>query len=137
MGRVIVSFNVSNNADLAMFEAGLLPPEKIRRVAIQGAVDTAANHLVLPASVVQHLGLRTPTEARVRYADQSTAIRPIAENVAVELLGRSSVFRAVVEPDRSTALIGAIVLEDLDLLVDCGKQELYPRDPERVISEVE
>jgi hypothetical protein len=36
-----------------------------------------------------------------------------------------------------TALIGAIVLEDLDLLVDCTKQKLYPRDPDFVVSEIE
>ena len=35
------------------------------------------------------------------------------------------------------ALIGAIVLEALDLLVDCRKQRLYPRDPDYVVSEIE
>ena len=35
------------------------------------------------------------------------------------------------------ALIGAIVLEDLDLLVDCTNQRLVPRDPKYVVSEIE
>jgi predicted aspartyl protease len=137
IGRVIVDLVVSNNEDIALFDRGMLAPEKIRQVSIRGVVDTAANHLVLPASVVQHLGLPTPTEASVRYADRRTAVRPVAEQVGVQLLGRRSVFRALVEPDRDTALIGAIVLEDLDLLVDCRHQKLYPRDPERLVSEVE
>jgi predicted aspartyl protease len=137
MGRVIVSVTVSNNGDVLKFEEGQLAPEKIRRVAIQGVVDTAANYLVLPASVVQHLGLKTPTEATVRYADWRSGTRRIAEQVGVELLGRYSVFRALVEPDRDTALIGALILEDLDLLVDCTNRKLYPRDPEHVIAEVE
>jgi hypothetical protein len=51
-------------------------------------------------------------------------------------LGRDGVFTAVVEPKRRTALIGAIVLEDLDFLVDCT-QQLVPRDPRFVVSEVE
>jgi clan AA aspartic protease len=136
VGRVIVNLTVSNNRDLLLFEEGLLPAEKIRRVNVQAVVDTAANYLVLPASVVQHLGLRTTGEASVRYADGRTAMRPLVGQVQVELLGRSGTFRALVEPDRSTALIGAFVLEDLDLLVDCGKQKLYPRDPERIIAEV-
>jgi predicted aspartyl protease len=137
MGRVIADVIVTNNLDIARFEAGELPPEKIRRVAMRGAVDTASNYLVLPASVVQHLGFRTPTEAKVTYADGHSAVRRVAEQVGVELLGRYGVFRALVEPERSTALIGAIVLEDLDLLVDCTNQKLYPRDPERIIAEVE
>lgn len=63
--------------------------------------------------------------------------RPQIENVWLELLGRHGVFKATLEPQRDTALIGAIVLEDLDLLVDCKNQRLFPRDPRFVISEIE
>ena len=41
-----------------------------------------------------------------------------AEGAYVELNGRHGTFSVIVEPKRKTALIGAIVLEDLDLLVD-------------------
>ena len=51
--------------------------------------------------------------------------------------GRESIFNAIVEPDRESALIGAIVMEDLDLLIDCTAQRLVPRDPKQIISEVE
>jgi hypothetical protein len=57
--------------------------------------------------------------------------------VYLELLGRHSVFNPSVEPKRDTALIGAIVLEDLDLLVGCTNQRLMPRDPDFVVSEIE
>ena len=50
---------------------------------------------------------------------------------------REGVFNAVVEPDRQSALIGAIVIEDLDLLVDCVTQQLVPRDPKQIVSEIE
>ena len=50
---------------------------------------------------------------------------------------RDSVFNAIVEPARDSALIGAIVLEDLDLMVDCTGQRLVPRDPKQIISEAE
>lgn len=46
-------------------------------------------------------------------------------------------FNAIVEPQRDSALIGAIVLEDLDLIVDCTTQQLVPRDPERIVSAIE
>ena len=58
-------------------------------------------------------------------------------DVRVMLLGREGVFSALVEPDRTDALIGALVLEDLDFLVDCTQQALYPRDPDMIVSEVE
>jgi hypothetical protein len=36
-----------------------------------------------------------------------------------------------------TALIGAIVLEELDLLVDCTTQTLRPREPGSILTENE
>ena len=51
--------------------------------------------------------------------------------------GRRGVFTAVVEPDRDSALIGAIVLEDLDVVADCTAQTLVPRDPNFIIAEAE
>ena len=43
----------------------------------------------------------------------------------------------MVEPARADALIGAIVLEDLDLLVDCGTQSLHRREPDLRLTEIE
>lgn len=64
-------------------------------------------------------------------------IRSKDDNMGRFAGGRSSVFNAIVEPGRNSALIGAIVLEDLDLLVDCTSQTLRPRDPNQIISEIE
>ena len=46
-------------------------------------------------------------------------------------------FSAIVEPVRDSVLIGAIVMEELDFLVDCERQQLVPRDPEQIVSEIE
>jgi hypothetical protein len=59
------------------------------------------------------------------------------DNVHVTLLGRSSVFKAALEPKRDSALIGAVVLEDLDFLVDAAHQQLVPRHPKMIVSEAE
>ena len=137
MGRLSVELMVVNNRDLQMAEGGALPREKVRRFQLQGTVDTAAALLVLPADVADRLGLPKAGEAIVRYADRRSATRALVEEVRIELLGRHGTFRAIVEPDRTTALIGAIVLEDLDLLVDCTNGRLYPRDPDHIIAEIE
>jgi hypothetical protein len=53
------------------------------------------------------------------------------------LLGRHATFTAIVEPRRKTALLGAIVLEDLDLLVHRAAQEVIPCDPKGAIYEID
>jgi predicted aspartyl protease len=137
MGRVTVQVPLTNYWDVMRAEHGELAPGDVRRTTISGIVDSGAARLVLPQRVVEDLGLREEGETNVHYADLRTACRPIARDVGLELCGRDSVFTAIVEPDRQDALIGAIVLEELDLIVDCARNELRPRDPDRIISEIE
>ena len=137
MGRVSVELMVVNNRDLQMAEGGALARDRVRRFQLTGVVDTGSALLVLPADVADRLGLPKAGETVIRYADRRTATKPLVDQVGLELLGRTGTFNAVVEPDRTTALIGAVVLETLDLLVDGKNDKLYPRDPEHIITEVE
>lgn len=137
MGKTNVEVALANNRDVQMFEAGALPADKVRRARIMGLVDTGASYLVLPESVVKQLGLPDLGTVGVRYADHRKEVRRVVHQVEVELLGRQGTFRAVVEPARTDALIGAIVLEDLDLIVDCRTQTIQPRDPKQIITEIE
>lgn len=137
MGRVIVDVALANHEDVILANAGMLAPEQIRRTTISGVIDTGATRLVLPQRVVQDLGLRISGEVTVRYADQRSAKRKLALDVELRLLDRESTFSAIVEPRRKDALIGAIVLEELDLIVDCPRQRVVPRHPEGIVSEIE
>jgi predicted aspartyl protease len=137
VGRFAIEFEVANNKDLVAAQLGFLAPEKVRRLTIPGVVDSGATRLVLPQAVVKKLGLPTSGSIRVRYADRREARRAKVKGVHVGILGRDGIFTAVVEPRRRSALIGAIVLEDLDFLVDCTSQRLVPRDPRFVVSEIE
>ena len=105
---------------------------------IKGVVDSGASRLVLPLAVVKELGLPIKkSKVKVRYADGRRALRAEADEARVYIQGRDGAFTAIVEPKRETALIGAIVLEDLDFLVDARKERLVPRDPDYVVSEIE
>lgn len=137
VGRVNVEIQLANNDDLALAKRGAIPKDQVRRLTIGAVVDSGANKLVLPGKVVKQLGLPLVGKVKVRYANGRTAIRDVAEGVYVELLGRHGTFRAVVEPKRDTALVGAIVLEDFDLLVDCPHERVIPRDPKIEVQEIE
>ncbi|HJT79283.1 MAG TPA: retroviral-like aspartic protease family protein [Gemmataceae bacterium] len=137
MGRFSVEFVISNHRDVVAAELGNIPPDQVRRATLQGLVDTGATYLVLPAAVVKQLGLPRTSRMKVRYADGRQATRDVVSEVQVDMLGRQGTFRAVVEPKRQEALIGAIVLEDLDLLPDCTNRRLVPRDPNIMLGEIE
>jgi predicted aspartyl protease len=137
MGRFSIDFDVTNYDDLVGVRLGVISADKVRRQTISGVVDSGAAKLVLPLAVVKNLGLHLSPKVRVRYADGRTSERHEADGAFVELLGRHGTFTVIVEPRRKNALVGAIVLEDLDLLVDCHKQKLVPRDSKGAIYEIE
>ena len=137
VGCFSTEFQVANNRDIIMAEEKLLAKYKVRRLTIRGLVDSGAARLVLPKSIVKQLGLPLAGKVKVRYADGRTRMRDTVQDVKVEIQGRQGTFTAIVEPSRDTALIGAIVLEDLDFLVDCLHRRLVPRDPHFIISPIE
>jgi len=138
MGRFSVDIEIANNEDLVEVRRGHLDAAKVRRMTVRGVVDSGATRLVLPQAVAKALGLPVKKEKiRVRYADGRRGLRSEVEEARVTILGRDGVFSAVVEPKRDSALIGAIVLEDLDFLMDCTKLCLVPRDPDYITSEIE
>jgi predicted aspartyl protease len=137
VGRVSIDFEIANYEDMVLAHRGVMPHDQIRRQTISGIVDPRAAMLVLPPTVVKELGLPPGDKTIVRYADGHRAQRPQADGAYVEILGRHGTFTAVVEPKRTTALVGAIVLEALDLLVDNRRGRLIPRDPKGPVYEIE
>jgi predicted aspartyl protease len=137
MGRIDVTVKLANYEDVLLKEKGKLGSQRVRTAECIGIIDTGAARLVLPKRLADELGLTPAGTANVRYADQRKAKRVMVKNVSLELNGRSSVFSAIVEPKRETALIGAIVLEELDLVADCATQSIHPRDPRGIVSEIE
>lgn len=137
MGRFAVEIELANDEDLMRAKDGRIAADQVRRVRLRGVVDTGATRLVIPEKIANQLGVTSSGTVKVRYADGHTADRPIAQRIHLSYGGRESVFNAIIEAGRESALIGAIVLEDLDFLVDCIGQRLVPRDPNQIVSEVE
>jgi predicted aspartyl protease len=137
MGRFSVELELLNHHDVLRAADGLIPQHEIRRSRLAGVVDTGAARLVLPGSVVAALGLPETGKTTVKYADGRRDQKPVVGEAQLELQGRRGVFSAVVEPHRTDALIGAIVLQELDFLPDCTTHSLVPRDPELIVTELE
>jgi predicted aspartyl protease len=137
VGRFSIDFEVANDEDLVRAKSGLITPAEVRRTRLSGVVDTGATRLVLPATVASALGLPETGTVTVRFADGRQGRKKTVGHVYLEIQNRGSVFSAVVEPGRTDALIGAIVLEELDLIPDCTRQALVPRDPRGIFAEID
>ncbi len=132
-----MKLRLANHRDLIMEKEGLLPADQVRRAEIEGVVDSGATRLILPTAVADQLGLPRVGKATAPYADRRSVEREVVGEVDLTVEGRNSVFSALLEPARTDALVGAIVMEELDFLIDCGTGKLRPRDPHAILNEAE
>ena len=100
------TIKLTNDYDFFAAQAGSLEPGKVRTVEIEALVDTGATMLMLPADVVERLGLPTRGQRKVRYADARVEEVPWVVGVKTEIRGREAVVSALVGPVGSTPLIG-------------------------------
>lgn len=136
MGEVRVKVKLTNAVDEAMVRRGLLTADKIRSYEAEALVDTGAVRSVLPAHVVQVLGLAIVSKARATYANDAAEDVDVSEVVGISLLDRRTTEEMLVLG--SDVLIGQTVLESLDLQVDCMNQRVVgnPAHPDQPIIKI-
>jgi clan AA aspartic protease len=132
MGKVMENIKLTNCFDEEKVRSGYMRAEEVRSVELEALVDTGATTLILPADVVQRLGLAEAGRRKVKYANGEVAEIPWVSGVKMTLLGRETVTNALVERAGTTPLIGQIQLEELDLLVDPKSRRLLvnPASPD-------
>ena len=126
MGKVIEKVRLTS----------LFEPEK--SVEVEAVIDTGATMVVLPRDIVEELGLRKMREVKVRYANNKVETRPIYGVVNIELKGRSANLDVLVEERGSQPLIGRVLLELLDLIVEPKTRRVIPNpaSPEMPMMEI-
>jgi len=127
MGEVKDEVELENAGDREVARRGYLQEGQIRSVKVPILVDSGAVMLMLPQDLVEALGLNEVGKAIVTYADERKEERPIAGIVTVKIGSRNTSVNCVVGPPNSEPLLGQVVLETLDLLIDCAQQKLIPR----------
>jgi hypothetical protein len=126
----------------------LIPEQPVRSRKILGRVDTGADLPILPEWLARELGLPDFDQVEVVLADGREVNRKTVSSLNLSWTApdgevRRGVFEAVVEPGVTTypgkpggppadMLIGAMVLERLDLYADCPGERLVPRVPGRI-----
>jgi len=125
---VYVEVELTNYQDQVLVEHGYRDASSIRKERVRLWADSGSTLLALPQDLVERLGLRiTDQKVIVTYADEWKAERPVARGVTVEVGDRSMITECLVGPPRSEPWLGQIILERLDLFVNCAEGKLVPR----------
>jgi clan AA aspartic protease len=133
MGTVYSEIILKNAWDVGNAQEGLIPEGQIRAVAVNALVDTGAGTLVINEEIRQKLGLTVKGLRRATLADGSSATYQVTEPVEIHWKDRDSACRALVIPGAENVLLGAIPLEDMDLIVDPQGRQLIGAHGDEVV----
>ena len=126
MGKVVTKAWLRNNQDLTRLADGRIAVEQVRQQEQELIVDTGARAVGLPLPIIEQLGLPATRKVTVTLSDGSRQERQLYGELRVQVGDRDDVFSCVAKPEGAPLLLGQIVLEVLDLVVDCGRQRLIP-----------
>lgn len=131
MRLVYADIELVSTDDLVLYRRGYLPEEDIKRMRVTALVDTGAYMLVINDRIKQQLDLPVIEEQTMRLADDSERRIEIVGPVEVRFENRSTTVRAAVFPGDSEPLLGAIPIEDMDVVIDLKQQRLIvnPESP--------
>lgn len=123
MGKITEKVLIINFGDILMISKGMLKEDAIGTEEVEAVVDTGAAFLCLPPDVIEKLGLMYSHSRRIITANGEVS-RRIFSGANIIIQGRETEM-SVMENDRTTsALIGYLVLEDLDLVSNTKSHKL-------------
>ena len=131
MGFTYADIELISADDLALNRRGFLPEDEIKRMRVTALVDSGAYMLVVNDHIKQQLDLPVVEERTVRFADESERRVEIVGPVEIRFENRRTTTEAVWLRGDVEPLLGAIQMEDMDVVVDPKQQRLIvnPQNP--------
>jgi len=124
MGHVYAELILRNAGDVTNVKRGYIKEPEIRQTAVTAMVDTGAATLVINETVRRQLGLTVEGTYSAELADGTVETYGLTEAVQIQWKDRDDICRAILVPNASDILLGAIPLEAMDLIINPSKQEL-------------
>jgi hypothetical protein len=118
MGLVYATLTVRNGDDVRDAERGRLPASEIRSLDVEMLVDSVAYTLALNERIAAQLGIEARDQTVAELADGSVVPIPVAGPVELRFATRRSLVQAAILPGDAEPLLGAIPMEDLDVVID-------------------
>jgi len=123
MSIVHTEITLKNEADIILAIQGYIKEHEVRQMTVETIVDTGAWTLVINEETRKKLGLLDQGMGEATLADGQKGEYPMAGPLEIWWKKRNLVCNALVIPDAPDILLGAWILEGLDLTIN-PKREL-------------
>lgn len=138
MGLVKAEIELINAADISLFEGGYIPHADIRKMEVVALVDSGSIMLAINENIKTQLGLRVRDKRTAELADGTIRELEIVGPIELHFANRISLCSAMVLPGNQGVLLGAIPMEEMDVLIDPATQQLivnpeHPNKPQMIL----
>jgi clan AA aspartic protease len=124
MGLVYAEIELINGGDLEMARRNIIGEEEIRRMPVNILVDTGSYYLCINETIQEQLGLSFIEKRKGQLADGSVIEYNVAGPVEIRFKNRRCNVDAMVLKGDNEPLLGAIPMEDMDVLIHPLRREL-------------
>ena len=124
MGLIYADIELINSEDIALARRHYIGEEEIKRMHISALVDTGSYMLAINENIQQQLQLPVIDKRKAQLANGHVVECDVVGPVDLKFKNRSTSCRAMVLPGDSEPLLGAIPMEDMDVLIHPLRQEL-------------
>jgi clan AA aspartic protease len=124
MGLVYADITLINGEDITLARRYIIGEEEIRQMTVKMLVDTGSYNLCINEEIQAQLQFPVVETRKAVTADGRILECEVVDNVQVRFKNRATTCRAMVLPGDCEPLLGAIPLEDMDVLIHPQRQEL-------------
>lgn len=124
MGLVYADIELINAIDLGLARRFVIGEEEVKRMHVNMLVDTGSVYMCINETVQEQLDLVVIEKRKGQLANGSVVEYDVVGPIEVRFKNRRCVVDAMVLPGDNELLLGAIPLEDMDILIHPYKQEL-------------
>ncbi len=124
MGLVYADIELINAGDIEMARRHIIGEDEIKRMHINALVDTGSYMLCINETIQEQLQFPVVEKRKAQLANSSVLECDVVSMVELKFKNRRTICNAMVLPGDSEPLLGAIPLEDMDVLIHPLRQEL-------------
>lgn len=124
MGLIYADVELINGIDIADAKRHIIGEDEIKRMHVNILVDTGSYMLAINENIKEQLQLPVVEMRKAQTATGHIVECEVVAPVELRFKNRSTTCRAIVLPGDAEPLLGAIPLEDMDVLIHPLRQQL-------------
>ncbi len=124
MGMVYAEIKLINGGDIEMAKRHIIGEDEIKQMTVTMIVDSGAYMMAINETIQAQLNLSFIEKRKSIMADGSIVEHDVVGPIHVKFANRTAICSAVVLQGDNEPLLGAIPMEEMDVIIHPRRQEM-------------